>query len=227
MEASAPKVDYKPDVLTPKPRWIVRDKNGYAPGINILRLVGLFRFVVPPRIITGLQFKQYRKIALLNGVRGSPGQIYTSSIYYLEGYIESAYAVSVRDAPADDRHLLGGGPADAAALDQPGPALPRLAGDAGLHPARADHGGVRVRDDPRRALPRVRAPAGRRRSGRPASATRCTGRRTPGSTRSSSSTCTAPRRSRAGRRRGRPSSATTRRLMKTFETDAMAEAGLA
>ena len=29
-----------------------------------------------------------------------PGQIYTSSIYYLEGYIESAYAVSVRDAPA-------------------------------------------------------------------------------------------------------------------------------
>jgi FAD/FMN-containing dehydrogenase len=100
MEASAPKVPYKPGVRTPKPRWIVRDKNGYAPGINILRLVGLFLSVVPPRIITGLQFKQYRKVALLDGVRGSPGQIYTSSIYYLEGYIESAYAVSVRDAPA-------------------------------------------------------------------------------------------------------------------------------
>jgi FAD/FMN-containing dehydrogenase len=100
MEASAPKVPYKPGVRTPKPRWIVRDKNGYAPGINILRLVGLFLFVVPPRIITGLQLKQYRKVALLDGVRGSPGQIYTSSIYYLEGYIESAYAVSVRDAPA-------------------------------------------------------------------------------------------------------------------------------
>jgi hypothetical protein len=99
MEASAPKVPYKPRVPTPKPRWIVRDKNGYAPGINILRLVGLFRFV-PPRIVTGFQFKQYRKVALLDGVRGSPGQIYTSSIYYLEGYIESAYAVSVRDAPA-------------------------------------------------------------------------------------------------------------------------------
>jgi len=100
MEASAPKVEYKPGVQTSQPRWIVRDKNGYAPGINILRLVGLLRAVVPPRIITGLQFKEYRKLALLDAVRGSPGQIYTSSIYYLEGYIESAYAVSVRDAPA-------------------------------------------------------------------------------------------------------------------------------
>jgi len=100
MEASAPKVQYKPGVPTPKPRWIVRDKNGYAPGVNILRLVGLFRFVVPPRIFTALEFKQYRKVALLDGVRGSPGQIYTSSIYYLEGYIESAFAVSVRDVRA-------------------------------------------------------------------------------------------------------------------------------
>ncbi len=100
MEASAPKVPYEPGVPTPKPRWIVRDKNGYAPGINLLRFVGLFRPLVPPRIITGFEFKQYRKVALLDGVRGSPGQIYTSSIYYLEGYIESAYAVAVKDAPA-------------------------------------------------------------------------------------------------------------------------------
>jgi FAD/FMN-containing dehydrogenase len=100
MEASAPKVPYKPGVPTPKPRWIIRDKNGYAPGINLLSLIGLFRSVVPPRIVTGFEFKQYRKDALLDGVRGSPGQIYTSSIYYLEGYIESAYAVSVGDAAA-------------------------------------------------------------------------------------------------------------------------------
>ncbi|MEA2495348.1 MAG: hypothetical protein QOJ29_3259, partial [Thermoleophilaceae bacterium] len=100
METSAPKVPYESGVPTPKPRWIVRDKNGYAPGINILRLVGLFRFLVPAGIITGLEYKQYREVALLDGVRGSPGQIYTSSIYYLEGYIESAFAVSVRDAPA-------------------------------------------------------------------------------------------------------------------------------
>jgi hypothetical protein len=100
MEASAPKVPYQPGVPTPKPRWIIRDKNGFAPGINILRIVGLLRSLVPPGLITGLEFKEYRKAALLNGVRGSPGQLYTSSIYYLEGYIESAYAVSVADAPA-------------------------------------------------------------------------------------------------------------------------------
>ena len=100
VEASAPKVAYEPGVPTPQPRWIIRDKNGYAPGVNLLRLVGLFRPLVPPRIITGFEFKRYRKMALLDGVRGTPGQIYTSSIYYLEGYIESAYAVSVEDAPA-------------------------------------------------------------------------------------------------------------------------------
>src|SRR5690349_20631558 len=100
METSAPQVKYKPGVPTPKPRWIVRDKNGYAPGINLLRFVGLFRSLVPPGFVTGLEFKQYRKIALLDGVLGTPGQIYTSSIYYLEGYIESAYGVAVGDAAA-------------------------------------------------------------------------------------------------------------------------------
>jgi hypothetical protein len=100
MEASARQVPYAPGIPTPTPRWIVRDKHGFAPGINILRLLGLLRPIVPPRLITGLQFKEYRKVALLNDVRGCPGQIYTSSIYYLEGYIESAYAVSVKDAPA-------------------------------------------------------------------------------------------------------------------------------
>ena len=98
MEAGAPRVPFQPDVPTPQPRWIVRDKNGYAPGINILRVLGLFRFL-PTRFVTGIQFKQYRKIALLNSVRGTPGQLYTSSIYYLEGYTESAFAVSVSDAP--------------------------------------------------------------------------------------------------------------------------------
>jgi hypothetical protein len=98
MEAGAPRVSFQPGLPTPTPRWIVRDKNGYAPGVNILRLLGLLRFL-PPRFLTGLQFKQYRRLALLNGVRGTPGQIYTSSIYYLEGYTESAFGVSVKDAP--------------------------------------------------------------------------------------------------------------------------------
>jgi hypothetical protein len=99
MEASAPKVPFAPGVPTPKPRWIIRDNHGYAPGDNILRIIRLLRFL-PPRILTGLELGQYRKYALLNGVRGTPGQLYTSSIYYLEGYTESAFAVSVGDAPA-------------------------------------------------------------------------------------------------------------------------------
>lgn len=72
MEASAPKVPYLPGVPTPKPRWILRDARGFAPGINILNILGLLRAIVPPRLITWLQYRQYRRIALLNGVRGSP-----------------------------------------------------------------------------------------------------------------------------------------------------------
>jgi len=45
-------------------------------------------------------WRRCRKDALLDNVRGSPGQIYTSSIYYLEGYIESAFPVSAKDAAA-------------------------------------------------------------------------------------------------------------------------------
>ena len=98
MEAGAPQVPFQPGHPTPQPRWIVRDKLGYAPGISILRLLGLLRFL-PPRFVTAMQFKQYRRLALLDGVRGTPGQLYTSSIYYLEGYTESAFAVSVTTRP--------------------------------------------------------------------------------------------------------------------------------
>jgi FAD binding domain len=99
MEAGAPRIPFEPGLPTPQPRWIIRDKNGYAPGVNILRVLGLLRFL-PPHLTTGIQFQQYRRLALLNSVRGTPGQLYTSSIYYLEGYTESAFGVSVRDAPA-------------------------------------------------------------------------------------------------------------------------------
>jgi hypothetical protein len=98
MEAGAKRVPFQPGVPTPKPRWILRDKNGFAPGINAVKLLSLLGFL-PPRFITGRQFREYRRRALLGDVRGTPGQLYTSSIYYLEGYTESAIGVSVRDAP--------------------------------------------------------------------------------------------------------------------------------
>lgn len=99
MEASAPKAPYM-KVPTPKPRWIVRDKHGHAPGIGILKFIGLLRAFVPAGIMTKFEYAQYRKIALLNECRGTPGQIYTSSIYYCEGYTESSFGVAITDAPA-------------------------------------------------------------------------------------------------------------------------------
>jgi FAD binding domain len=99
MVASAPKVPFDPGHPTPQPRWIIRDKLGYAPGDNDLSLAWLLR-LLPPGFVTGIEFKQYRRLALLNQVRGTPGQLYTSSIYYLEGYTESAFAVAMADAPA-------------------------------------------------------------------------------------------------------------------------------
>jgi FAD binding domain len=99
MVASAPKVPFEPGHPTPQPRWIIRDKLGYAPGDKILSYAWLLR-LLPPSFVTGIEFKQYRRLALLNQVRGTPGQLYTSSIYYLEGYTESAFAVAMADAPA-------------------------------------------------------------------------------------------------------------------------------
>jgi FAD/FMN-containing dehydrogenase len=99
MDASAKRVEFQPGIPTPQPRWIVRDKRGYAPGVRILAPLAPLLRVLPVGFVTSLQFKQYRQRALLNSVRGTPGQLYTSSIYYLEGYTESAFAVSIDDAP--------------------------------------------------------------------------------------------------------------------------------
>lgn len=96
METSARKVPWAPGHPTPKPRWIVRTENGIAPGAKTAELLAMLP--VPASLKTKFSYDQYRKLALLNKVRGTPGQIYTSSIYYLEGYAEAAFAVSVADA---------------------------------------------------------------------------------------------------------------------------------
>ena len=41
MEAGAARVPFQPGLPTPRPRWILRDKNGYGPGIGVLRVLGL------------------------------------------------------------------------------------------------------------------------------------------------------------------------------------------
>lgn len=96
MDASARKVPWAPGFRTPKPRWILRNENGIAPGADVARL--LAAAPAPSSLKSKFSYDQYREIALLNNVRGTPGQIYTSSIYYLEGYTEAAFGVSIKDA---------------------------------------------------------------------------------------------------------------------------------
>ncbi|HLL30168.1 MAG TPA: FAD-binding protein [Allosphingosinicella sp.] len=96
METSARKIAWAPGHPTPKPRWIVRTDSGIAPGAKTAEL--LAALPAPASLKTKLSYDQYRKLALLNKVRGTPGQIYTSSIYYLEGYAEAAFGVSITDA---------------------------------------------------------------------------------------------------------------------------------
>jgi FAD/FMN-containing dehydrogenase len=102
MVASAQKVPYEPGHPTPQPRWIIRDKRGFAPGdMTLPTFSWLLRLLPAPlvNLISKDEFQEYRRLALLGNVRGTPGQLYTASIYYLEGYTESAFAVAVADAP--------------------------------------------------------------------------------------------------------------------------------
>lgn len=98
IEASAIKVEYEAGHETPKPVWIIRDKRGFAPGEMMPKLF-LNTFLLSSRRKADIQFKQYRKSAILDNVRGTPGQLFTATLTYLEGYTESALAVSINDIP--------------------------------------------------------------------------------------------------------------------------------
>ena len=209
MEAGAPRVPFQADTPTPVPRWILRTKNGYAPGDNILHKLKFFLRLLPPSIITSIEFKQYRKNALLDNVRGTPGQLYTSSIYYLEGYTETSFGVSVRDAP----EVIDIVSEVAREMRLPSVSQVRL-----VHRSQATLGFTQ--HPPKTAVFEVAlttttgTPSSNggwtRRSGRRRSATRCIGRRTLASIRTSSTTCTARRRSRAGKQHGGQCSEATR-----------------
>jgi hypothetical protein len=97
MEAIATKVTYEPGHDTPKPRWIIRNEHGFALGDMMPRWIVAFP-LLSARQKTAIQFKQYRRIAILGGAQGTPGQLFTATITYLEGYTESAIAVSISDA---------------------------------------------------------------------------------------------------------------------------------
>jgi len=97
MEMSATKVNFEPGHPAPKPVWIVRSENGFAPGD---KTPGWFFWLplLTPGQKTALQFKQYRRLNILGDVRATPGQLFTATITYLEGYTESALGISINDA---------------------------------------------------------------------------------------------------------------------------------
>jgi FAD binding domain len=93
------KVKYEEGHPIPAPLWIITNKLGYAPGDWITKLALNFPFV-SAKFKSKVQFKEYLKHAVLSDVRGTSGQLYTATITYLEGYNETAFAVSIDDAMA-------------------------------------------------------------------------------------------------------------------------------
>ncbi len=91
------KEEYIPGHVGPDPLWIITSEQGYAPGDKtppfLLRLPFL-----SASFKSNFQYKTYKKNSILSDVRGSSGQLYTATITYLEGYSESAVAVSIDDA---------------------------------------------------------------------------------------------------------------------------------
>lgn len=99
LEASALRVPYTSAVPTPTPVWIVRNRSGFALGDRVP--IGFLDFrLVPARLKAKVQLDLYRNRAILDDVQGTPGQLFTATITYFEGYAESAIAVSTRDVPA-------------------------------------------------------------------------------------------------------------------------------
>lgn len=97
METLATRVSFEPGHATPRPVWIVRSDKGFALGDKAATVFfGLP--VMTPSQKTAFQFDQYRKRCLLGNIRGTPGQLFTATITYFEGYTESAIGVSINDA---------------------------------------------------------------------------------------------------------------------------------
>lgn len=97
METLATKVPYEPGHPAPDPVWIVHNKAEFSLADHAPRAIFRLPFV-PPSVLTSIQFKQYRRIALLGDTRATPGQCFVATVSYFEGMIESAFGVSIDHA---------------------------------------------------------------------------------------------------------------------------------
>ncbi len=98
LEVAATRVEYKPELETLDPVWIVRFEKGFAIGDRVGSMLLSIPFL-PWKWITGIAFKTYRERNLLDDVRNTPGRLFTATISYFEGNTESALGVSIDDAP--------------------------------------------------------------------------------------------------------------------------------
>ena len=96
---SASVIEHQEGFPVPEPMWIARDEQGFALGIRTARM-----FLETPLLRsewkTAIQWKEYERRAILGDVRATPGQCFTATITYLEGYNESAIGVSINNALA-------------------------------------------------------------------------------------------------------------------------------
>ena len=99
LATSAVMVEYEEGHPAPEPMWIVRNEKGFALGARTARI-----FLDAPLIRSewksAIEFTQYERRAILGDIRATPGQLFTATITYLEGYNESALGISINDAPA-------------------------------------------------------------------------------------------------------------------------------
>ncbi|MEP7142017.1 MAG: hypothetical protein ABI707_04055 [Ferruginibacter sp.] len=91
------RVAYEEGLPDPKPLWIITNKTGYAVGDKLTKFL-LNLFFISGKKKSNILLGEYLKNAVLTGVRGTPGQLYTATVTYLEGYNETAFAVSTDDA---------------------------------------------------------------------------------------------------------------------------------
>jgi hypothetical protein len=97
LEASAEKVPLETGQSFPAQVWIARNEQGFTLG-DKMAATFFHTPLLSSKQKASLEFEQYRQKAILTDIRGTPGQLFTATITYWEGYCESAIAVSIVDA---------------------------------------------------------------------------------------------------------------------------------
>lgn len=88
------KREFQPGHPTPVPRWQLPNEKGYALGDKTALLLYYLPYIT--KHLRRFQLNQYLKKNILDDVNGTPGQLFTATVTYLEGFIESTFAIPIR-----------------------------------------------------------------------------------------------------------------------------------